>query len=273
MVSPIDVSDEPSIENLQKLISALRSEQGCPWDRKQTPSTLTVYLIEEIFELVEAVETDDTDAIREELGDVLFQVFFITTLYMEMGRISLETVLKHNLRKMIRRHPHVFGAEQVDSALQVKERWRQIKREEKSTTLSSILDSVPSGLPALLRAFRISERAAGIGFDWQDLFGVIKQTESEWAEFTAEIASDDAIENDRSKMAMELGDVFFSLVNVARLAGIHPETALSRSTQKFIRRFKAMETMAQQNGQALEKLSRAELERLWNKAKSSSSKI
>ena len=267
MVSPIDVIDHPTIESLQKLIATLRGDNGCPWDRKQTPSTLTIYLIEEMFELVEAVEADDTEAIREELGDVLFQVIFIAALYQESGRFSLESALQQNLEKMIRRHPHVFGTEKAESAAQVKKRWRQIKQQEKGQGVHSILDSVPSGLPALMRAFRISERAAGIGFDWADLDGVMAQVESEWAEFKAEIVSAEPVDSNRPNISMEFGDVLFSLVNVARLARIHPETALSRSTRKFMLRFRQMEIKARETGRALEDLSRDEMEQLWIEAK------
>ena len=269
MVPSVNFKNRPTIESLRKLIAALRAKNGCPWDRKQTPSSLTIYLIEEMFELVEAVEADNTEAIEEELGDVLFQVVFLAALYQEAGRFSLESALEHNIQKMIRRHPHVFGTETVENADQVKERWRQIKQQEKGHNPLSILDSVPAGLPAIMRAFRISERAAGIGFDWADLDGVMAQVESEWAEFKAEIGSSGDMDTDRSDMAMEFGDVLFSLVNVARLAHIHPETALSRSTRKFMHRFKAMEAMARKAGQSLETLPRDEMERLWMAAKNS----
>ena len=268
MVSSVEFKDHPTIESLQKLIATLRGENGCPWDRKQTPSTLTIYLIEEMFELVEAVEQDDTDAIREELGDVLFQLVFIAALFQEAGRFSLESVLEQNLQKMIRRHPHVFGTERAESTPQVKALWRQIKQQEKGAGDQSLLDSVPSGLPALLRAFRVSERAAGIGFDWADLNSVMAQVESEWAEFKAEVSTAEPVDPDRSNMTMEFGDVLFSLVNAARLARIHPETALSRSTQKFMLRFKQMETMAREKGRPLEDLPRDEMERLWVAVKS-----
>ena len=268
MVPSIDFKDNPTIESLLKLIAALRGDNGCPWDRKQTPSTLTIYLIEEMFELVEAVEADDTDAVREELGDVVFQVLFIAALYQEGGRITLKSVLEQIIQKMIRRHPHVFGTEHADNTAQVKERWRQIKQQEKGKSDHSILDSIPSGLPALMRAFRISERAAGIGFDWADLDGVMEQVESEWAEFKAEVRTTKENDSNRPNMTMEFGDVLFSMANVARLAHIHPETALSRSTRKFISRFKQMETMARKTGKALEDLTRDEMERLWTAAKS-----
>lgn len=265
MAAPLIDADTPTVKTLLDLIAALRSEQGCPWDRKQTPKTLTVYLIEEVYELVEAVHADDTDGALEELGDVLFQLLFITYMYQQEGQMTLEAVLERIIRKMIRRHPHVFGSQAVESASQVKEQWRRIKQQEKGTK-DSLLDSIPSGMPALMRAYRISERAAGTGFDWDALEGVMSQAEEEWSEFKAEVDPPDQ-SPDKDRAEMELGDVLFSLVNVARLAGIHPESALSRSTGKFIRRFKQMEAMASLENRPLEALTKDEMERLWKIAK------
>ncbi len=248
------------------LIATLRGENGCPWDRKQTPATIANYLIEEVFELVEAITADDTDAIVDELGDVLFQVMFVVHLYRERRRLSLDAVIGKIVAKMIRRHPHVFGTTRVETAGEVKEQWRRIKQEERGTR-RSLLESVPSGLPALMRSYRISERAAGTGFDWDSLEGVMAQAEAEWAEFKAEALPPDGSAPDRDNVTMEFGDVLFTLANVARLGGIHPETALSRSTQKFIDRFRRMEQMALETKRPLERCSRQEMERMWVAAK------
>lgn len=257
-----------SIDAVLDLIKALRAENGCPWDRKQTPSTLSVYLIEEVHELVEAIASGDSEAIAEELGDVFFQILFLVFLFEQEGCLELGRVLERNIEKMVRRHPHVFGDDTVENAEQVKARWRDIKRREKNHK-GSLMDSVPSGLPALMRAYRISERAAGIGFDWENLGGVIDQVESEWSEFKNEMAN---VEIARTKQdspeAMEFGDVLFSLVNVARMAGFHPETALQRATAKFIDRFKFMEKEAGRRQGDLARISRDEMEQLWEKAKS-----
>lgn len=266
MAAPIIDTRHPTLQSLIDLIAALRGENGCPWDRKQTPSTLTVYLIEEMFELVEAINTNDSDGVLEELGDVLFQLLFVAHMYQQDGRFSLEQVLGRIIQKMVRRHPHVFGSQKVDNAGEVKEQWRRIKQQEKGAN-DSLLDSIPAGMPALMRAFRVSERAAGTGFDWDNLKGVMEQAQEEWSEFKAEVDKPNAMEANKRKITLELGDVLFSLVNVARLAKIHPETALSRSTQKFIRRFKQMETMAAAENHHLEGLSKGEMELLWNKAK------
>lgn len=256
----------PSFESLLRLIAALRGENGCPWDRKQTPTTLSVYLIEEIYELVEAISSDDAEAILEELGDVLFQVLFVAYLYEQAHRFSLQQVLEKIIGKMVHRHPHVFGAEKVATADEVKQRWRRIKQQEKGVQ-HSLLDSVPTGMPALMRAYRISERAAGTGFDWDDLPGVMKQAEQEWAEFKVEVGDGEPSDRSKSKASIELGDVLFTLVNVARLAGIHPETALAQSTQKFIQRFNWMEAAAAEKNKSFESLPRDEMERLWDAAK------
>jgi MazG family protein len=251
---------------LQRLIATLRGQAGCPWDRKQTPATLSVYLIEEIYELVDAIAAGDTAAVLEELGDVLFQVLFVAFLYEQDQRFTLQQVLERIIGKMIHRHPHVFGSAKVNSAGEVKQQWRRIKKEEKGGH-RSLLESIPAGMPALMRAYRVSERAAGTGFDWDGLAEVMEQAEQEWTEFKAEVGDGAADKMDRSKAAMELGDVLFTLVNVARLAGIHPETALSQSTRKFIRRFNWMETAAMAEDSPLETLSRDALDRLWESAK------
>jgi len=263
------VTPSPTFAGVLELIAALRAKNGCPWDRKQTPKSMTVYLIEEAFELVEAIEADDTAAILEEMGDVLFQVLFLMYLYQQEGRFSLTDVLARNLAKMIHRHPHVFGTDKVEDAGQVKERWRQLKQQEKKgKEAGSILDSVPSGLPALLRAYRISERAAGIGFDWDTPAGVMVQAEAEWEEFKDEVALlTQEASGDRARVQMEFGDVLFTMINVARLVGVHPESALSQSTLKFIKRFKHMEKLAAEQGKTISEVPRQGMELLWAAAK------
>lgn len=265
MAKPVIDAETPSIQTLLELIAALRGENGCPWDRKQTPETLTVYLIEEMYELVEAVHAGKTQEVLEELGDVLFQVLFIAYMYGQEERFSLEQVFSHIIKKMIHRHPHVFGSRKVDNSDQVKKQWRMIKQQEKGTE-NALLSSVPSGMPALMRAYRISERVAGTGFDWDTLEGVMAQAEGEWNEFRAEV-DQPGHRQSKEKIEMELGDVLFSLVNVARLAGIHPENALSKSTAKFINRFNQMETAAAAQDRKLEEMSKEALESLWREAK------
>lgn len=268
MATQKELTPTPTFAALFELIATLRGENGCPWDRKQTPRSMTVYLIEEAFELVEAIEADDTPGILEELGDVLFQVLFLMYLYQQAGRFSPTDVLARNLAKMIHRHPHVFGSDKVENAAQVKERWRELKQLEKGKETGSILDSVPSGLPALMRAYRISERAAGIGFDWDTPAGVMDQTEAEWQEFKDEVhLLTEEPSGNLDRVRMEFGDVLFTMINVARLIGVHPESALSASTSKFVRRFKQMEKLAFDQGKQIGEVPRQEMERLWSAAK------
>ena len=256
------------IDSVLNLIETLRGEAGCPWDRKQTPLSLAVYLVEEIFELFDAIEAGDPDAVCEELGDVLFHILFISTLYQGMGHFDIQKVAAVNTAKMIRRHPHVFGNDKVESAEEVKRRWHKIKMKEKNhVSKGSILDSVPKKLPALMRAYRISERVAKIGFDWDNISGVLKKVEEEWAELTSALKEDGRSEGRSNRISLEFGDLLFTLVNVARFAGIHPETALAGSIHKFERRFKHMEEIALQNQRHLDALSQDELEKLWEAAK------
>ena len=266
MASQVTSCSSTHFDALFRLISRLRAKDGCPWDRKQTPDTLSVYLIEEMYELVEAIIADDTDAIREELGDVIFQILFLANLYQEQDRIVLDEVLDQITDKMIRRHPHVFGRNKLENAHQVKQWWRQIKKREKAAS-QSLLESIPTGMPAFMRAYRISERVAEIGFDWQDLQSVISQAESEWREFKAEVNTVASQKEQNPNLAMEFGDVLFTMVNVAMLAGIHPEKSLIQSIQKFISRFQGMESMAADQNKELEAFSREELELLWKRAK------
>lgn len=273
MEYPPLTSDLKDISALIRLIEKLSGENGCPWDRKQTPRTLAVYLIEEVYELVDAIESKSPEDICEELGDVLFQIFFLAHLYQKDGHFDLQDVARRNTRKMIRRHPHVFGQETAATSDEVRQRWHTIKMTEKNHAGSAgLLDSVPSGLPALIRAYRISERAARAGFDWKTISGVMEKVEEEWAEFKSEVdkippsgAQMDA--KAREKLSLEFGDVLFTLVNVARFAKLHPETSLADATRKFEKRFKHMEQAIVQNGRQIDAVPYSELNALWEKAK------
>jgi tetrapyrrole methylase family protein/MazG family protein len=256
------------INSIIELIERLRGENGCPWDRKQTPKTIAVYLIEEVYELVDAIESGDPDGVCEELGDVLFHILFIAGLFREMGHFNIKDVVDLNVEKMTRRHPHVFGNESVDTVEDVGARWHQIKMEEKSLAKkASILDSVPAGLPALMRAYRISERAAKTGFDWNDISGVMQKVEEEWSELKAVLKRESRASKDQDLLALEFGDVLFTLVNVARFAHIHPETALRNSTKKFENRFKYTEKLIIESRRNIESVSQQEMDELWEEAK------
>ena len=254
------------INNLIILIETLRGQNGCPWDQKQTPRSISIYLVEEIYELVDAIIRKDPEHICEELGDVLFHILFITSIYNEENKFNLERVIDQVTDKMLRRHPHVFGHSTVENAEDVKKQWHRIKKTEKHAgTASSVLSSVPKSIPALMRAYQISERAARSGFDWDDITGVMEKAEEEWKEFKAEIESE--TEKDFRKKSLEFGDILFTLMNVARFAGIHPETALAEATNKFEKRFRFMETEILKQGKQLESVNRTELNQFWEKAK------
>jgi tetrapyrrole methylase family protein/MazG family protein len=252
-----------SIDTLIRLIGTLRGENGCPWDRRQTPRSISVYLTEELYELIDAIEADDSERVCEELGDVLFHIFFIARIYEENGRFDIGRVADLNTAKMTRRHPHVFGDDRVENTRQIRKRWHEIKKEEKKHDPDdSTLDSVPLQLPALMRAYRLSERAAGVGFDWTDISGVMEKVEEEWEELQRAIA-----ENDRPQVSVEFGDLLFTLVNLARFVRIHPETALTTSIRKFEARFRRMEKIAAQQGREVSGMSQVELDALWDRMK------
>jgi nucleoside triphosphate diphosphatase len=256
------------IESIIELIETLRGKNGCPWDRKQTPQTILAYLLEETYELMDAVESDDPAQICGELGDVLFHIFFLAILFKEKGYFGITDVVGQNAEKMIRRHPHVFGNDTAGSVDDVKKRWHQIKMEEKnSASASSILDSIPANLPALMRAYRISERAARTGFDWEDVAGVMEKVEEEWSELKTELHRPKESEKDDRRLALEFGDMLFTLVNVARFTNIHPETALRDATIKFERRFKHMEKQIADSQRDIRSVSQEEKDALWEQAK------
>lgn len=256
------------INSLIRLVETLRGENGCPWDKKQTSRTIAVYLLEEIYELIDAIDSGSLDEICEELGDVLFHILFIARIFEEMGHFDINNVAIVNREKMVRRHPHVFGNDHADSADEVKQSWHRIKMKEKNhAAKKSALDSVPTKLPALMRAYRISERAARTGFDWNDISGVMQKVEEEWSELKSELAKINQTKEDQNKIALELGDILFTLVNVARFVHIHPETALSASIKKFEKRFKHMENLISVKGKNFESISQNEMNILWEDAK------
>ena len=263
-----------ALMRLEQLVARLRGPDGCPWDRRQTPRTMAIYLIEETYELVEAILGGAADDVCEELGDVLFHLVFIAAVYQDQGRFSLEHALAGIEAKMIHRHPHVFADARVGSTAEVKTRWEELKQKEPNhRPKNSVLDSIPGGLPGLVKAYRVSSRAAGIGFDWNTLSEVMDKAVEEWGELKEALnqreqptsESDDSMPSRAA--ALELGDLLFTLVNVGRWARIHPETALKDATFKFERRFRHMEASLTRNGRSLKDISRQELEEGWEQAK------
>ena len=226
-----------TLESLTAIMEKLRSDQGCPWDREQTHQSLTRYLIEEAYEVIDAIEQQDPQALAEELGDVLLQIVFHAQIASENGQFTMDDVLKAVCEKMIRRHPHVFADTEINSVEDVLSNWEAIKKREKANQdRKSLLDGIPKHLPALLRAEKIQSKAAKVGFDWNDISGTIAKLEEEIEEFKQAVAA-----ANHGDMEAEIGDLFFSLVNVCRFLNINPERALNLTTNKFIRRFQYME--------------------------------
>lgn len=267
MAEPVKGERSTSVERLVTLIETLRGENGCPWDRKQTPESMARYLIEEAHELVDAITSGNAEEVCEEAGDVLFQLLFIVRLFREKACFDFQDVIEKIIEKMIRRHPHVFGDEKVTSTDQVLENWQKIKQDEKGGKRQvSVLDAVPQSVPALLRAAMVSEKAVKTGFDWPDIAGVMAQTMDEWREFSDEIDMAGR-SGENKKASVEFGDVLFTMVNVARFAKIDPEIALTQSIQKFEKRFRYMEGRARDAGKQIEGISFEEMHKLWNEAK------
>ena len=246
-------------DDLLRVMHTLR--QRCPWDGEQTHESLRKYLIEEAYEAVGAIDEDDMDHLADELGDVLLQIAFHSDIAADMGEFSISDVTTAIVSKMIYRHAHIFGDVHCDTADDVSRSWEQLKKAEKGlTTQSSVLADVSTGLPALMRAAKVQKKAANVGFDWDDALGALPKIHEEADEVLAEL------ENHRDP-AEELGDLLFSCVNVARLAGLEPELLLQAATEKFIRRFTAMENLIISDGKSLEGLTLAEMDVYWNRVK------
>jgi tetrapyrrole methylase family protein / MazG family protein len=264
------------IGRLLDLIETLRGENGCPWDRKQTPASIAAHLSEEVYELMDAIESGDSADICDELGDALFLVLFIASIYRQAGLFDIEAAAGMSMEKMTRRHPHVFGDSKADTPERILKQWAEIKKKEKAGSGKKyIADSVASALPPMARARRISERAAEAGFDWDDISGPMEKVEEEWREFRAELPASDPGggkgkepgDKDRARAAMEFGDVLFSMANVARFARIDPEAALSASVKKFADRLTFIEKTLEKTGERLETVSDQRRHDLWEKAK------
>lgn len=255
-----------TISPLLEIIRRLRGENGCEWDARQTPDTMWKCLAEEMYELEEAIVNDDLPNVVEELGDVLFQILFIFEIYRETKGIRFEQVVDQVAEKMIRRHPHVYGTAQIDSEDALNRQWEAIKQEEKAENgdlaPASVLDGVPRGMPGLLRALKVSKAAVKAGFEWENLDQVLDTARSEIREFEAARKK-----GDHQAAMVEFGDILFSLVNVARFAGFHPETALYHSTAKFEGRFRTMETALGRQGLDLKQMTSEEREGHWQSAK------
>jgi tetrapyrrole methylase family protein/MazG family protein len=255
---------QASFSIFQNIIAHLRAPEGCPWDRKQSHQTLRPSLLEETFEVLEALDANDPAALREELGDLLLHILMHAQIAVESAEFRMEEVIEQVNRKLVRRHPHVFSQTQVEGAEQVVANWEAIKRQEKAekgqaTEASSALDGIPPALPALAQAMMISQKAVRVGFEWPNIEGVLDKVIEEAREI-AEATNPEHLES-------EIGDLLFSVVNLARWRQIDPETALRAMNARFTRRFKQIEALAAARGKSLSDMSLPEMDALWEEAK------
>jgi tetrapyrrole methylase family protein/MazG family protein len=265
-------------EKLVDVQARLRAPRGCPWDREQTHLSLRTYLIEEAYEVLEALESGNDAKFAEEMGDLLLQIVFHSQIASEEGRFTVAEVIREIHDKMIRRHPHVFGKRRAKDSAEVLRNWEQIKAEERRASRkesdsgsarepqkeTSLLDGVSDALPATLEGFQLTRKASRIGFDWEDAGGVFEKMREETEELKKALG-----EQDQMKAEEELGDLLFAAVNLSRFLKIDPEIALKKANRKFSRRFRAMEGLARRNGLEFKDLPRAEMEAVWEAAKRS----
>jgi len=260
------MTDSPGalFEQLLTVMARLRAVGGCPWDREQTHTSLKPYLIEEAYEVLEAIESSDPGSLREELGDLLFQVVFHSQLAREADAFDMADVLRGLNAKMVGRHPHVFADATVHNAQDALTQWESIKRREAARRGQhrSVLAGVPRALPSLVRAQRVQAKAARVNFDWSDARAAWKKVEEEVQEVSAAVA-----DGDRERVSEELGDLLFSVVNVARLSNVDAEDASQRAIDKFQRRFRSMEADLAERGVAWETATPDDLDRAWDRAK------
>jgi nucleoside triphosphate diphosphatase len=266
-------------EKLVALQAKLRAPKGCPWDREQTHQTLRTYLLEETYEVLEALDTGNDAKFAEEMGDLLLQIVFHSQIAQEEGRFTVADVIREIHDKMVRRHPHVFGETRARDAAEVLRNWEQIKAEERRSgkeqqkgrvskgQAASLLDGVSRALPATLEAFQLTRKAARIGFDWGDANGVIAKMQEETTELETALKA-----KNQQEIEEETGDLLFAAVNLARFLHADPEIALKKANAKFSRRFRAMESRARESGREFKDLPREEMEALWDATKNAEGK-
>lgn len=246
-----------SVGRLLGIMDELR--EGCPWDRKQTMESLRPLSIEEIYELGDAILDDDLEEVKKELGDILLHLVFYSKIGSEKNSFDLGDVADSICEKLVNRHPHIYGDVKAESEEEVKKNWEELKLKEGK---KSVLEGVPRSLPALVKASRIQDKVAGVGFDWEDKSQVADKVNEEWSELQDEIEA-----SDEEKMEAEFGDFMFSVINYARFLGIDPETALERTNKKFLERFQYLEEKARENQKPLKDMSLTEMNVFWEEAK------
>ena len=244
-------------EQLNQIVKKLRGPDGCDWDRKQTHESLMPYLLEEVYEVIEAIETKDFDLLKEELGDLLLHVVFQADLAEEKNNFSIEDSIERVNKKLISRHPHIF--DNKNNTTWAKGNWESQKQKEKKR--DSILEGVPNSLPAMVKATRMQEKARGVGFDWDNQQQVWDKVNEELQEFKVEVDAKS------DNMEAELGDVLFSIINYARFIGVNPEDALEKTNKKFITRFQYLETESAKDGKVMGEMTLAEMDKYWERAK------
>ena len=251
----------PAFERLVDVMARLRAPDGCPWDREQTHQTLARHLVEETYEVLEAIDADDVRGLREELGDLLLQVIFHSEIAFENGAFTIADVCDELRAKLVRRHPHVFGGVSVEGADDVLANWEKSKRAEKGT---GVMDGIPVALPALARAAKVHRRALQVGFRWNGIEGFLDKLDEELGELRGELDNET---RDAARVEAELGDVLFMVASLAQHLDVEPETALRKMLTRFEARFRAMERRAAQQARELESLSPAEWGQYWDQAK------
>ncbi len=251
-----------NIARLLQIMARLRSPGGCPWDREQTHQSIRHNLIEECYEALDALDAGNTDAFKDELGDLLLQVVFHAQMASEEGKFDFDAVAKSINDKLVRRHPHVFGTTKARNSAEVLQQWETIKKSEKSAASIVHLEDLPKHLPALLKADKVQRKVARVGFDWKHVTDVIAKVEEELREVKNARAS-----KDRKHFEEEVGDLLFAVVNLARFENLQAEELLNRSTAKFVKRFQAIEKAVHASGRQLEDCTLKELDALWESAK------
>ncbi|HEY0157129.1 MAG TPA: nucleoside triphosphate pyrophosphohydrolase [Thermoanaerobaculia bacterium] len=251
-----------TFDELVKLMTRLRAPGGCPWDRKQTLPDLKAYVIEEAYEVVDAIDQDDRRALAEELGDFLLQAVFLAEITREEGTFDIYDSITAIHDKLVRRHPHVFGDVEANDAEQVLVNWEKLKQDERKAENKSVLSGVPQSMPALLKASRLTEKAARVGFDWRRTEDVFDKIDEELAELREAVAN-----GDTAHIHEEIGDLLFTVANIARKVNVNPEEALQSTNRKFMSRFGSMESRVRERGQNLDQLELEEMDKLWDEAK------